>query len=122
SLPILPFHRTPVGAETPALTPWESGHYGVDYANARCRPLRQPAMPQIRPPTTRCGFRSIGRACCRLRWPTAGAVRLSDVAQANGVEVLALEIQADHVHLVFSAPPAIAPSLAIQWFKGSTAR
>jgi putative transposase len=35
---------------------------------------------------------------------------------------LALEIQADHVHLFFSAPPAIAPSLAIQWFKGISAR
>ena len=47
---------------------------------------------------------------------------LSDVAQAKGVEILALEIQPDHVHLVFSAPPAMAPSLAIQWFKGITAR
>ena len=35
---------------------------------------------------------------------------------------MALEIQPDHVHLCFSAPPAIAPSLAIQWFKGITAR
>ena len=47
---------------------------------------------------------------------------LSEVAQAKGFEILALEIQPDHVHLCFSAPPAIAPSLAIQWFKGSTAR
>src|SRR5438132_11553312 len=47
---------------------------------------------------------------------------LSDVAQAKGFEILALEIQPDHVHLFFSAPPAIAPSLAIQWFKGITAR
>ena len=38
---------------------------------------------------------------------------LSDVAQANGVEILALEIRPDPVHLFFSAPPAIAPSLAI---------
>ena len=48
--------------------------------------------------------------------------RLSDVAQAKGVEILALEIQPDHVHLFFSAPPAIAPSLAIQWFKDITTR
>ena len=47
---------------------------------------------------------------------------VSDVAHANGVEILALEIQPDHVHRFFSAPPAIAPSLAIQWFTGSTAR
>jgi len=46
----------------------------------------------------------------------------SDVAQANGFEILALEIQPDHVHRFSSAPPAIAPSLAIQWFKGITAR
>jgi putative transposase len=47
---------------------------------------------------------------------------LSDVAQANRFEILALEIQPDHVHLFSSAPPSIAPSLAIQWFKGISAR
>ena len=47
---------------------------------------------------------------------------LHEICQAKGFEVLALEIQADHVHLFFSAPPAIAPSLAIQWFKGILAR
>lgn len=47
---------------------------------------------------------------------------LHEICQAKGFEVLALEIQADHVHLFFSAPPAIAPSLAIQWFKGISAR
>ena len=47
---------------------------------------------------------------------------LHEIYQAKGFELLALEIQADHVHLFFSAPPAIAPSLAIQWFKGISAR
>lgn len=47
---------------------------------------------------------------------------LHEIAQTKGFEILALEIQPDHVHLFFSAPPAIAPSLAIQWFKGITAR
>ena|SRR5438552_2988549 len=47
---------------------------------------------------------------------------LSEGAHAKGFEILALEIQPDHVHLFSSAPPAIAPSLAIQWFKGITAR
>src|SRR3989304_258820 len=47
---------------------------------------------------------------------------LHEVCQAKGFEVPALEIQADHVHMFFSAPPAIAPSLAIQWFKGIAAR
>jgi putative transposase len=47
---------------------------------------------------------------------------IREVAQATGVAVLAWEIPPDHVHLCFSAPPAIAPSLAVPWFKGSTAR
>jgi len=47
---------------------------------------------------------------------------LHEICQMKGFEVLALEIQPDHVHLFFSAPPAIAPALAIQWFKGSSAR
>lgn len=47
---------------------------------------------------------------------------LHTVCQAKGLEMLALEIQADHVHLFFSAPPPIAPSLAIQWVKGMSAR
>jgi putative transposase len=47
---------------------------------------------------------------------------LSDVAHGKAFEVRALEIQPDPVHLFFPAPPAIAPSLAIQWFKGITAR
>lgn len=47
---------------------------------------------------------------------------LHEIAQAKGFEILALEIQPDHVHLFYSAPPAIAPSLAVQWFKGISAR
>jgi putative transposase len=47
---------------------------------------------------------------------------LHEIAQAKGFEILALENQPDHVHLFYSAPPAIAPSLAIQWFKGISAR
>src|SRR5260370_29781763 len=47
---------------------------------------------------------------------------LSNVAQAKAFEILALEIQPDHVHPFFSAPPVIARSLAIQRFKGISAR
>lgn len=47
---------------------------------------------------------------------------LHEIAQEKGFEILALEIQPDHVHLFYSAPPAIAPSLAVQWFKGISAR
>src|SRR2546422_11072441 len=43
---------------------------------------------------------------------------LGDVAHAKAFEVRALEIQPDPVHLFFSAPPAIAPSLAIQMVQG----
>ena len=58
----------------------------------------------------------VGAVADRLR----GVIH--EICQQKGFEVLALEIQADHVHLFFSAPPAVAPSLAIQWFKGISAR
>lgn len=41
---------------------------------------------------------------------------------ANGWMVGALNIQEDHVHLVVSAPPAIAPSLIANTLKGISAR
>ena len=47
---------------------------------------------------------------------------LHEIAQDKGFEILALEIQPDHVHCFYSAPPNIAPALAIQWFKGISAR
>jgi putative transposase len=47
---------------------------------------------------------------------------LHEVAQREGMEILALEIQPDHVHCFYSAPPNIAPALAVQWFKGMSAR
>jgi putative transposase len=47
---------------------------------------------------------------------------LGEICGEKGFEILALEIQPDHVHLFFSAPPAIAPSLAVQWFKGISAK
>lgn len=47
---------------------------------------------------------------------------LHEVAALKGFELLAVEIQPDHVHLFFSAPPRIAPALAVQWFKGASAK
>lgn len=47
---------------------------------------------------------------------------LHEVAANHGFEILSLEIQPDHVHLFFSAPPKTAPAQAVQWFKGSSAR
>lgn len=47
---------------------------------------------------------------------------IGEIAGQKGFEVLALEIQPDHVRVFFSPPPAIAPALAIQWFKGISAK
>ena len=58
----------------------------------------------------------IGEIADRLR----GVVH--EVAADKGFEVITLEIQPDHVHLFFSAPPATAPALAVQWFKGISAK
>src|SRR2546428_5223633 len=67
-------HRSPVGAETPAFTPWEERPVcGRRLRVCEISTSRPRAMPPIRPPTTRCGTRSIGSACCRMPWPTACA-------------------------------------------------
>jgi putative transposase len=47
---------------------------------------------------------------------------LSEVAEARGFPILALEVLPDHVHRFFSAPPALALPPAIPWFTGITAR
>src|SRR6266403_747779 len=58
----------------------------------------------------------------RSRRGTSAHYVVNNVYARSRPQDLALEIQPDHVHLFFSAPPAIAPSLEIQWFKGITAR
>ncbi|GAH78766.1 unnamed protein product, partial [marine sediment metagenome] len=41
-----------------------------------------------------------------------------EVAQEKGIEILALEIQPDHLHLFISAYPAVAIHKLIKAFKG----
>jgi putative transposase len=48
--------------------------------------------------------------------------RLSEKAQALSVEIEALEVMPDHVHLFMSAPPTLAPAQLANQFKGYTSR
>ncbi|MCZ6678387.1 MAG: IS200/IS605 family transposase [Candidatus Poribacteria bacterium] len=47
---------------------------------------------------------------------------IKSYALKNGVEILSLSIQQDHVHLFVSSPPRFSPSQLINLFKGATAR
>ena len=45
-----------------------------------------------------------------------------DIAKRNGIEIISLSIQPDHVHLFVSAPPRFSPAQLINLFKGYTAK
>ncbi len=45
-----------------------------------------------------------------------------EIAESKGLEIQALEIMPDHIHLFVSSPPQNAPSLIVNWFKGISAR
>jgi len=47
---------------------------------------------------------------------------LRSAAEEKGWEILALEVQPDHIHLFVSAPPKFAPSEIVKAFKGVSAR
>ena len=47
---------------------------------------------------------------------------LIEIASEKGLEVVAVEVMPDHVHLFINAPPQHAPSLLINWFKGISSR
>ena len=47
---------------------------------------------------------------------------IEKVAKKNGIEILSLSIQPDHVHLFVSAPPRFSPAVLINLFKGYTSR
>jgi len=47
--------------------------------------------------------------------------QIHTIAAAKGFEVLALEIQPDHIHLFVSAPPFDSPTEIVKVFKGVTA-
>ena len=43
-------------------------------------------------------------------------------AKKNGSEIEAVEVMPDHVHMVISIPPKLAPSSTVKSFKGASAR
>ena len=45
-----------------------------------------------------------------------------EIAKEKGLELLAVEIMSDHIHLFVSSPPKNSPSLLANWFKGISAR
>ena len=47
---------------------------------------------------------------------------IEKVAKKNGIEVISLSIQPDHIHLFVSAPPRFSPSVLVNLFKGYTSR
>ncbi|AAD36895.1 transposase [Thermotoga maritima MSB8] len=47
---------------------------------------------------------------------------LRNTAKQHGIEILALSIQPDHVHLFVSAPPRFSPAEIANLFKGVSAR
>jgi len=49
-------------------------------------------------------------------------VLLTEIAAQYGLEILAIEVMSDHVHLFVSAPPKFAPSDLVRYFKGISSR
>ena len=47
---------------------------------------------------------------------------LREVASKNDMEILALSVQPDHVHVFVSAPPRFSPAEIVNLFKGYTSR
>jgi len=47
---------------------------------------------------------------------------LKETAKVNGIQIFALEIAADHLHLFVDLPPAISVSYAMQLFKGRSSK
>jgi len=44
------------------------------------------------------------------------------VAKQNDMEILAVKVMPDHIHLFVSAPPRLSPSDVVNMFKGVSAR
>jgi len=47
---------------------------------------------------------------------------LEEAAKNNGIEILSLSTQPDHIHLFVSAPPRYSPAKLVNLFKGYTAK
>jgi putative transposase len=45
-----------------------------------------------------------------------------EIAKGKGLDILAMEIQRDHLHLFVSSPPKYSPALIVNWLKGISAR
>lgn len=47
---------------------------------------------------------------------------IEEGAEMNGFEVMEMNIQADHVHLLLSAKPSYSPAEIMRWLKGGSSR
>ena len=47
---------------------------------------------------------------------------LAEIATQHGLEILAVEVMPEHVHLFVSAPPKFSPAEIVRLFKGITSR
>ena len=47
---------------------------------------------------------------------------LAEIATQYGLEILAVEVMPEHVHLFVSAPPKFSPAEIVRLFKGNTSR
>lgn len=47
---------------------------------------------------------------------------LYQIAEQKNMEILAIDVQPDHIHLFVSSPPKNSPALIVNWFKGISAR
>ena len=80
--------------------------------------------------------RSIGWSTWHMQWCTKYRYKifvseilrnfckilLEESAKRNGFEVLDLEVDSNHVHVIASLPLTMTPVLAIQYLKGSTSK
>jgi putative transposase len=57
-----------------------------------------------------------------LRGEVAVTVRdlIREVCRTHDIEILQGHVRPDHVHLLLSVPPHLAPSRVLQWIKGKT--
>ena len=45
-----------------------------------------------------------------------------EIALEKGLEIIALEVMPDHLHIFVSSPPKNSPALLVNWLKGISAR
>ena len=77
-------------------------HYTLNYHFVWCPKYRRKALT--------------GEVAKRLR------MIVDDIAGQMGFDVIALEVQPDHVHLFISAPPKYSPAKLINAVKGASSR